>query len=170
MHCAMASAWITSCRGPTSQPDAPARHGMRLGKTADGHHLLGQSRPRDSALGRPGASPAYTSSATTHKRMPARQIADHRQVRLRSRSRRSDCSAWRRRSPRVRGVIAASSAARSTRNPCAAGAATRTIRAPDTRAWPGNSGTGVRARSLRRRAPRYTGRSRTARSALRRER
>ncbi len=63
----------------THQPArTPARHGMRLGKTADGHHLVGQFRgqARNSAARRQ----SRVHFVRHHpQRMPARQIADHRQ-------------------------------------------------------------------------------------------
>ena len=65
MHWAMASAWITSCRGPTSQP------ARQPGMACDLERLLMVTTCSGNSAARlgtrpPGASPAYTSSATTH--------------------------------------------------------------------------------------------------------
>ena len=130
MHCAMASAWTTNWVGPTSQP------ARQPGMACDLDRLLmvttwsGNSAAK---LGTrpPGASPAYTSSATTHSEC------------RRARSPITANSAALRITPlglfgvakkiaRVAGVTAASSAAKSTRNPFDAGEGTRIIRAPDT--------------------------------------
>ncbi len=79
----------------------------------------------------PGASPAYTSSATTHsecRRANSPIAAKSASLKITP----LGLFGVAKNSARVRGVIAASSAAKSMRNPRAAGAATRTIRAPDT--------------------------------------
>ena len=79
----------------------------------------------------PGASPAYTSSATTHSECRrARPPTNFKSASLRITP--LGLFGVAKNSARVLGVMAASSAARSMRNPFAAGAATRTMRAPDT--------------------------------------
>src|ERR1022692_4266549 len=87
----------------------------------------------------PGASPAYTSSATTHNawRRANSPMAPRSAVPMMA---PLGLFGVAKKIARVRGVIADSSAARSTRNPLAAGAGTRTMRAPETSSGAGEGG------------------------------
>ena len=142
MHITSASACAT--RGADHQPArAPPRHRVGFGQAADGHHLFRKHRGE---AGHAAAfpSPAYTSSATIHSEC------------RRARSPMNASSAAFNTTPlglpgreepaRVRGVIAASKAARSGRKPAARARWRAPVSRPILRWWPDRSDTADRGR------------------------